>query len=176
MRSDFPLAASLRRSPGSGRVATGRVAASCRTSGVRRRRRWQRRAAVDRPRSRDPSFGYVRSKGVNDENASHGALHQGELLSPVLGVRKPQPEVQAIFRGLRSDTSLESATERLDATRILFEKVKQDRELFLGELFTGDPNPIELMKKKELHDLLDDALERLDAVTLTLASVLLKNG
>jgi uncharacterized protein len=73
-------------------------------------------------------------------------------------------------------TSLESATERLDATRILFEKVKQDRELFLGELFTGDPNPIELFKKKELHDLLDDALERLDAVTLTLASVLLKNG
>jgi hypothetical protein len=85
-------------------------------------------------------------------------------------------EVQAIFGTLRSDTSLESATERLDATRVLFERVKQDRELFLGELFTGNPDPIELIKKKELHDLLDDALERLDAVTLTLAAVLLKNG
>lgn len=85
-------------------------------------------------------------------------------------------EVQGIFGSLRSDTSLESATARLEATRVLFEKVKQDRELFLGELFTGNPDPIELIKKKELHDLLDNALERLDAVTLTLAAVLLKNG
>jgi uncharacterized protein len=85
-------------------------------------------------------------------------------------------EVQAIIGRLRSDTSLKSAAERLESTRVLIELVKQDRELFLGDLFAGDPDPIELIKKKELHDLLDDALERLDNVTLTLAAVLLKNG
>jgi uncharacterized protein Yka (UPF0111/DUF47 family) len=85
-------------------------------------------------------------------------------------------EVQAIIARLRSDTSLKSATERLDTTRVLIELVTQDRERFLGELFAGDPDPIELIKKKELHDLLEDALERLDNVTLTLAAVLLKNG
>ena len=90
MRSDFPLAASLRRSPGSGRVATGRVAASCRTSGVRRRAVGSGAQQSIGLALETPSFGYVRSKVVNDENASHGALHQGELLSPVLGVRKPQ--------------------------------------------------------------------------------------
>jgi uncharacterized protein Yka (UPF0111/DUF47 family) len=85
-------------------------------------------------------------------------------------------EVQAIIGHLRQDTSLKSAAERLDATRALIERVKQDRELFLSELFAGEPNPIDLIKKKELHDLLDDALKRLDNVTLTLAAVLLKNG
>jgi uncharacterized protein len=85
-------------------------------------------------------------------------------------------EVQAIIARLRSDTSLKSATERLDTNRVLIELVTQDRERFLGELFAGDPDPIELIKKKELHDLLEDALERLDNVTLTLAAVLLKNG
>ena len=57
-------------------------------------------------------------------------------------------EVHAIIGHLRLDASLKSTAERFDATRALIERVKQDRELFLGELFVGEPNPIDLIKKK----------------------------
>jgi uncharacterized protein len=43
-------------------------------------------------------------------------------------------------------------------------------------LFAGDPNLLEVLKKKELHDLLEDAIERCEEATETLARVLLKNG
>jgi hypothetical protein len=43
-------------------------------------------------------------------------------------------------------------------------------------LFAGSPEPLEVLKKKELHDLLEDAIERCEEATETLARVLLKNG
>lgn len=125
----------------------------------------QMRAVVDRVANLSQRFRLYRLPNLYPNLSSQSA----NLLSLAT-------EVQAIIGRLRSDTSLKSAAERLDATRVLIELVKQDRELFLSELFAGDPDPIELIKKKELHDLLDDALERLDNVTLTLATVLLKNG
>jgi uncharacterized protein Yka (UPF0111/DUF47 family) len=125
----------------------------------------QMRAVVDRVANLSQRFRLYRLPNLYPNLSSQSA----NLLSLAT-------EVQAIIGRLRSDTSLKSAAERLEATRVLIELVKQDRELFLSELFAGDPDPIELIKKKELHDLLDDALERLDNVTLTLAAVLLKNG
>jgi uncharacterized protein len=125
----------------------------------------QLRAVVDRVADLSQRFRLYRLPNLYPNLSSQSA----NLLSLAT-------EVQAIIARLRSDTSLKSATERLDTTRVLIELVKQDRERFLSELFAEDPDPIELIKKKELHDLLDDALERLDNVTLTLAAVLLKNG
>jgi uncharacterized protein len=56
------------------------------------------------------------------------------------------------------------------------ELVKRDREIFLRGLFAGHPDPLDVMKKKELHDLLEEAIERCEEATETLARVLLKNG
>jgi hypothetical protein len=56
------------------------------------------------------------------------------------------------------------------------ELVKRDREIFLGGLFIGNPDPLDVIKKKEMHDLLEEAIERCEEATETLARVLLKNG
>jgi hypothetical protein len=56
------------------------------------------------------------------------------------------------------------------------ELVKRDRETSLRDLFTGNPDPLEVIKKKELHDLLEEAIERSEEATETLARELLKNG
>jgi hypothetical protein len=56
------------------------------------------------------------------------------------------------------------------------EFVKRDREVFLGDLFRGNPDPLEVLKKKELHDLLEEAIERCEEATETLVRVLLKNS
>jgi hypothetical protein len=68
VRSGSLLKASLPRSIESGRVADGRVAARCRTSGVRGRRRW-RRAQQSIGLALEPSsLGSTRSEVVDDEN------------------------------------------------------------------------------------------------------------
>ena len=47
---------------------------------------------------------------------------------------------------------------------MLEESVKLEREQILGELFAGEPDPVDLIKMKELHDLLEAADDRLSAV------------
>ena len=61
-------------------------------------------------------------------------------------------------------------------SRTPWKLVKRDREVFLGGLFTGNPDPLDVIKKKEMHDLLEDAIERCEEATETLSRVLLKNG
>ena len=56
------------------------------------------------------------------------------------------------------------------------ELVKREREIFLASLFMGNPDPLEVIKKKEIHDLLEEAIERCEEATETLTRVLLKNG
>lgn len=56
------------------------------------------------------------------------------------------------------------------------ELVKRDREAFLGTLFAGTPDPLDVIKKKELHDLLEEAIERCEEAMEVLVRVLLKNG
>ena len=55
------------------------------------------------------------------------------------------------------------------------EWVKRDGETFLGTLFGGTPDALEVLKKKELHDLLEEAIERAEEATEVLVCVLLKN-
>ncbi|MBB5346230.1 DUF47 domain-containing protein [Tunturibacter empetritectus] len=85
-------------------------------------------------------------------------------------------ELNTIICGLRKQKKLKDLEPSLDAVSGAMELVKRDRETFLGGLFAGDPNPLEVLKKKELHDLLEDAIERCEEATETLARVLLKNG
>lgn len=54
--------------------------------------------------------------------------------------------------------------------------VKKDREEFLGSLFSGEPDPLDVIKKKEMHDLMEEAIERCEEAAETVERVLLKNA
>ena len=95
---------------------------------------------------------------------------QAKNLSTISG------ELSAIIHGLRQNKKLKDFKPTLDSVSGAMELVKRDREIFLRDLFTGSPDPLEVMKKKEVHDLLEEAIERCEEATETLARVLLKNG
>jgi uncharacterized protein Yka (UPF0111/DUF47 family) len=85
-------------------------------------------------------------------------------------------ELRGIIHGLREKRKLKNLKPSLDAVSSTMELVKRDRETFLGDLFAGNPDPLDVFKKKEMHDLLEEAIERCEEATETLARVLLKNG
>jgi uncharacterized protein len=95
---------------------------------------------------------------------------QAKNLSTIAG------QLNEIIHGLRHQKKLKDLKPGLDHVSEAMELVKRDREVFLRELFTGNPDPLEVIKKKELHDLLEEAIERCEEATETLARVLLKNG
>lgn len=95
---------------------------------------------------------------------------QAKNLSTIAG------ELNGIIHGLRHQKKLKDFKPSLDAVSDAMELVKRDREIFLGGLFTGNPDPLDVIKKKEMHDLLEQAIERCEEATETLARVLLKNG
>lgn len=79
--------------------------------------------------------------------------------------------------GLRQKTTLsELADGSMKKLLLIEENVRSDRRDFLKELFAGKPDPIELVKKKDLHDLLDESVSQMMGVTQVLARVLLKNA
>lgn len=81
-----------------------------------------------------------------------------------------------IIFGLRQQKKLSDVKDKLDKVSDLMEDVKRDREEFLGSIFAQDAEPLEVLKKKELHDLLEEAIERCEEAGETVARVLLKNG
>jgi uncharacterized protein len=86
-------------------------------------------------------------------------------------------QVEQIMADLRQEKTLSDlANGSMKKLRTIEENVRGDRKKFLGQLFREGPDPIDLVKKKDLHDLLDDALELLIDVTQILARVLLKNA
>jgi uncharacterized protein Yka (UPF0111/DUF47 family) len=85
-------------------------------------------------------------------------------------------ELNSTLRGLRHEKKLKDLKPGLDAVSDAMELVKRDREIFLGDLFKGNPDPLEVFKKKEIHDLLEEAIERCEEAAETLARVLLKNS
>jgi uncharacterized protein Yka (UPF0111/DUF47 family) len=86
-------------------------------------------------------------------------------------------QVERIIGGLRKETKLSTLADgSMAKVQEIEEVVKQNREEFLGELFKGNPDPIELIKMKEVNDLLEDGIAHLDDVTQTLARVMLKNA
>jgi uncharacterized protein Yka (UPF0111/DUF47 family) len=85
-------------------------------------------------------------------------------------------ELCHVIHSLRKQQKLQELKSCLDAVSGAMELVKRDREAFLATLFTEDADPLDVMKKKEIHDLLEDAIARCEEATETLARVLLKNG
>ena len=54
--------------------------------------------------------------------------------------------------------------------------MKRDREYFPGGLFSEGVEPLDVFKKKELHDLLEEAIERCEEASEIMSRVLLKNA
>jgi uncharacterized protein len=85
-------------------------------------------------------------------------------------------QVEEIMAGLRKKTTLSELAEgSMKKLQAIEENVRRDRKEFLRELFRDNSDPIELIKKKDLHDLLEEALSRMTRITQVLARVLLKN-
>lgn len=85
-------------------------------------------------------------------------------------------ELDGIIHGLRKKQKLKDMKPGLDAVSATMELVKRDREQFLATLFSEDADPLDVLKKKELHDLLEEAIEGCEEATETMARVLLKNA
>lgn len=86
-------------------------------------------------------------------------------------------QIEEIMADLRKKTTLsELAGGSLKKLQSIEENVRRDRREYLAELFRGHPDPIDLMKKKDLQDLLEEALSRVSEITQVLARVLLKNA
>lgn len=85
-------------------------------------------------------------------------------------------ELDDVVRGLRKKEKLKEMKPRLGDVSSTMELVKRDREQFLGSLFSEGAEPLDVIKKKELHDLIEEAIERCEEAIETMARVLLKNA
>jgi uncharacterized protein Yka (UPF0111/DUF47 family) len=85
-------------------------------------------------------------------------------------------ELQNIIQGLRKKAKLSDLKSRIDVIGGIMENVRRDRDEFLGSLFSENADPLDVLKKRELHELLESAIERCEEATEVLARVLLKNS
>jgi uncharacterized protein Yka (UPF0111/DUF47 family) len=81
-----------------------------------------------------------------------------------------------LLRQLRKDPRVSALNEPLNQIRQLRRTAEDMQRDFLGLLYSGNPDPLEVMKKKELHDLLVEAVYRSENVARTLERIVLKNG
>jgi predicted phosphate transport protein (TIGR00153 family) len=99
-------------------------------------------------------------------------------------VREPAIRMTAIL--IRSGEAIEGAVTHVKKPTIVVQqsvKVKQLEEegdavyhAAVGGLFEGTPDPIQVIKWKELYDTIERALDRCEDVANTLESIALKNG
>lgn len=95
---------------------------------------------------------------------------QVEILAKVTGFLKE------VMRRLRKDHRLRTLNGQLKELHELERRADEKRNAFLGGLFEGKPDPLTVMKKKELHDLLETAIGNCENVSRTLQRVVLKNS
>lgn len=84
--------------------------------------------------------------------------------------------LDSVVAGLRQQNKLSKLKPYIETVAKIMESVKKDREEFLGTLFLENADPIDVLKKKELHDLMEEAIERCEEATETMERVLLKNS
>ena len=94
----------------------------------------------------------------------------GELL--LAATKEAQKAVVALHERKRQ---IEAITACVEINRIENEADVAHREA-LAELFSGKPDPIELIKLKELYALLEDATDRCEDVANVVETILLKNS
>ena len=85
-------------------------------------------------------------------------------------------ELQTAIGKLRHGNAKTAERLALDELGRLEEESRRERARFLSGLYTSSSSPLDVMKKREIHDLLMDAIEACDHLGRTIESVLLKNG
>jgi uncharacterized protein Yka (UPF0111/DUF47 family) len=85
-------------------------------------------------------------------------------------------ELQTAIGQLRQGKGKTSERLALDELGRLEEESRRERARFLSSLYATSPDPLDVMKKREIHDLLMDAIGACDHLGRTIESVLLKNG
>lgn len=116
-----------------------------------------------------------------DEVARRFSLYKLERLYPNLHhqsdtLLKVVITLDTILHELRHEKKLKELSSALQEIDSLEKEAAANRDKFLSELFDGSPDPLEVIKKKELHDMLESAVWDCENVTRTLGRVLLKNG
>jgi uncharacterized protein Yka (UPF0111/DUF47 family) len=94
---------------------------------------------------------------------------QGAILRNVV------QQVDVIVHQLRRSAGLSEVRPQLDSIGQLEEQSRRQRTAFFSGLFRGAPDPLSVMKKRELNDLLTDAVGACDNVGRTIEQVLIKN-
>lgn len=84
-------------------------------------------------------------------------------------------EIAATVNQLKNEPKLAELRANLDEIGRLEETARQHRDQFLMELYSGQPDPIAVMKKREVHDLMMDGIDRCDRLGRTVERILLKN-
>jgi len=95
---------------------------------------------------------------------------QVEILSQVVNCLKK------VMHRLREDHRLCALNGQLKELHELERCADEKRNTFLGRLYEGNPDPLVVMKQKELHDLLELAIANCENVSRTLQRVVLKNS
>ena len=81
-----------------------------------------------------------------------------------------------VMQRLRKDHRLRTLNGQLKELHQLERCADDKRNAFLGSLYEGNPDPLLIMKEKELHDLLELAISNCENVSRTLQRVVLKNS
>jgi hypothetical protein len=106
--------------------------------------------------------------------------HMGEIHPSLQGqctlLNAIAKQVDGVIAKLRKSGGLTALRAQLDEIGRLEEQSRIERTRFLSELYLNSPDPLEVMKKKELQDLLVEAIRACDRVGRTVEHVLLKNG
>jgi uncharacterized protein Yka (UPF0111/DUF47 family) len=84
--------------------------------------------------------------------------------------------VRELMSRLRKDHRLNTLNGELKELHDLERMADDRRGDFLAHLFEGKPDPLDVMKKKELHDLMETAIANCQNVSRTLQRVVLKNS
>jgi predicted phosphate transport protein (TIGR00153 family) len=106
------------------------------------------------------------------------------LMFRINEVREPATRMTRIL--IRAGEAIESAVTNVKKTSVVVQhsvKLKQLEEegdavyhAAVGGLFEGTPDPLQVMKWKELYDTLERALDQCEDVANTIESIALKNG
>jgi uncharacterized protein len=102
-------------------------------------------------------------------------------------VREMRPEAQRLGSVLgRAAAEIQSAVAEIKKPRTLHDRTRELKRLeeegdaiyheAVGALFAGSPDPLEVIKWKEIFDKLEDAIDACHQVGNVLESIALKNG
>ena len=105
----------------------------------------------------------------------------------MFGITSAPPHASRLADVLRRATSLiQESVGNLKRPKLLLDRTRGMKGLeeegdalyheAIAELFRGTPDPIEVIKWKELYDKLEDAIDECDNVSNVLESIALKNG